>query len=378
MDINLDSLLGSTDENGLTNIDMVDPGEYSFSANRTGYTPIQKSLVVSSDTTFIDTMEIERYELNFTVKNNDTGDAIENCKVVINDEIYFSNTDGRISISSLEYGTYPYYTEFPGFIPIAKTTLQIISDTTINLLIKAKENLITYRITDKTSGEPVIRAVISYSGNIKLTDGNGECSFNPGPVGTVVYSVSDNQGKYFPINDSLINVEDTTIIIQMIRTHANVIFRVFEGQNPLLNVDIYLNEYHTTTDDNGTAFLYNRPAKKICNYTISKTGYRTLEDSLYIEIDTTVNFQLELISKIDLEEAGNFKIFPNPADDLVFINSNTPETWLRVLDPNGKVLILVELEVGSAEIDVSFLPAGIYFINIWDQENSYYYKQIIY
>ncbi len=378
MEINLGQLSASTDKNGFTTIDLVKPGAISFSAKRKGYTPVQKSLFISSDTTFTDTLDVERYKANITVKNSNTGDAIENCQVYINEDIYYTDSEGKISISDLEYGYYHCYAEFPGFDPLEQIMLEIFSDTTINLFIKPKENTITFKITDKTSREPVYRAVVSYSGKIKVTGTDGVCSFTAVPVGTIPYGVSDSQGNYFPIKDSLIDISDTIIEIQMIRAHAIVLFQVFENQGPLFNADISLNESTTTTDINGTALFYNLPAKEKYSYTIAKSGYRTVNDSMFLEIDTTVNIQLYLISDIATDKSEDFRVFPNPSDDIIYIESHTTNASLRFIDPNGKVFLQTGLENGSSEIDVSSIPAGLYYLNIRDRNNIYHFKQLIY
>lgn len=378
MEISLGQLSGFTDENGFTAIDLVQPGAKNFSAKRQGYAPVQKSLLISSDTTFTDTLDAETYKVNITVKNSDSGDAIENCLVFINDDSYYTDSEGKISISDLEYGFYHCYAEFPGFVPLEQIILEIFSDTTINLLIKPKDNTIIFKITDKTSGDPVYRAVVSYSGSIKVTGTDGVCSFAAVPVGTIPYGVSDSQGIYFPLMDSLIDISDTIIEIQMIRAHAIVMFQVFENQDPLFNADIALNESTGTTDINGTALFYNLPAREKYSYTIAKSGYRTVNDSIFLEIDTTVNIQLDLISDISTDKSEDFRVFPNPSGDIIFIESHTTNAALRFIDPNGTVLLQTRLESGTSEIDVSSMPSGLYYLSIWDQNSVCYFKQLIY
>jgi hypothetical protein len=61
----------------------------------------------------------------------------------------------------------------------------------------------------------------------------------------------------------------------------------------------------------------------------------------------------------------DFKIYPNPANSFVNVQLNTSEnTWVDLIDMNGKKVLNYLLKTGINSIDVSNLPNGVYTLGV--------------
>lgn len=66
----------------------------------------------------------------------------------------------------------------------------------------------------------------------------------------------------------------------------------------------------------------------------------------------------------DVEEQNNISVYPNPTDGRIFIKKNgNEEISLVVYDLLGE-LVFQTISVNSSSVDLSYLPNGIYFMNI--------------
>jgi hypothetical protein len=64
------------------------------------------------------------------------------------------------------------------------------------------------------------------------------------------------------------------------------------------------------------------------------------------------------------------KLFPNPADEFIYIESDYDELQFQIMDILGKVVIMQESYENKTEIDLSEIQSGIYFITINSSENK--------
>ncbi len=76
-----------------------------------------------------------------------------------------------------------------------------------------------------------------------------------------------------------------------------------------------------------------------------------------------------------LKKADLIKIYPNPAEDFVYINSKTTGE-INLIDFQGKILFNGKLKTGTQKIKLNGLQAGIYFLKIKTQKEAEIYKII--
>lgn len=82
------------------------------------------------------------------------------------------------------------------------------------------------------------------------------------------------------------------------------------------------------------------------------------------------NFTVTQTLSVDTVDANNFVIYPNPANDIVVVNSsNYTFNNIAVVDLNGRVVKEVSYDnTSQANLDVASLSAGVYFLNISSNE----------
>jgi hypothetical protein len=125
----------------------------------------------------------------------------------------------------------------------------------------------------------------------------------------------------------------------------------------------WLFDWTAPTNSQGTLIFYY--AINLANGDLTTTGD-------YVE---TGNFTIaENTTDIAVLSDKQFKIYPNPATDILYINYSIGKIQkLTLLDINGKTF---EVKMQNQQIDVSFLPTGKYFLRI-ETENVTGVKQFI-
>jgi hypothetical protein len=79
-------------------------------------------------------------------------------------------------------------------------------------------------------------------------------------------------------------------------------------------------------------------------------------------------------SGIKSTDKSDFSLYPNPANEKLYISFNNQETkvyYISILNIVGKaVLMLPRPELGNG-IDISSLSAGTYFVQLTDDKTKY-------
>lgn len=74
-------------------------------------------------------------------------------------------------------------------------------------------------------------------------------------------------------------------------------------------------------------------------------------------------------------EVGEIKVYPNPASSVVHFDSPESGSWdrIEVFDISGRMM---KKETDTRQVDIRELPAGVYFVRLW-QLNRYATKKLI-
>ncbi len=76
------------------------------------------------------------------------------------------------------------------------------------------------------------------------------------------------------------------------------------------------------------------------------------------------NFMLtESLTVKDLRPSASFKLYPNPASDVLHINSNDDMSAVLISDLSGKLLMQHAISGTVGNVDVSALSSGAYIVN---------------
>lgn len=153
-------------------------------------------------------------------------------------------------------------------------------------------------------------------------------------------------------------------------------FASIDGNTQALNNNEYIT--HTSAGNANHSWLFDWTAPATSQgalnlyYAINLANGNFASTGDYIE---TGNFAInENISGITEFSDDEIKIYPNPASDILYINTNLGNiTKMMILDINGKTF---DAKARNNQIDLSFLPAGKYFLRI-ETENVTGVKQFI-
>ena len=69
----------------------------------------------------------------------------------------------------------------------------------------------------------------------------------------------------------------------------------------------------------------------------------------------------------DVSPGDDYSIFPNPANDMIYVRGGSENLKLEVLDNSGRIL---RVENGQSSMDIRQLPAGFYLLRITELRNN--------
>lgn len=96
------------------------------------------------------------------------------------------------------------------------------------------------------------------------------------------------------------------------------------------------------------------------------------EDGFYFD-DLQVNV-LENNLSVDSNKLNAFKIFPNPTNDVIFIQSNFNQFDAHIFNIQGQAILQKSNLNNNDTIDLSFLSNGVYFVQIHAENQSKVFK----
>ena len=131
--------------------------------------------------------------------------------------------------------------------------------------------------------------------------------------------------------------------------------------------------YHLTFDGNvleaALSFTIEDLAPGVYDYTLVDQYNCTVIDSIVIQM-------IDAVTEIDFDK--NFRLYPNPADEEVFISgSSLLEKELQLIDAQGRAHeINLDRKETLITLNTSLLPMGVYFL-ILEGDNSRFIKKLV-
>src|SRR5690606_29624357 len=80
-------------------------------------------------------------------------------------------------------------------------------------------------------------------------------------------------------------------------------------------------------------------------------------------IDTSVCLEVKLVGVGSPDKFADLAIYPNPAKDILFIDSEKEPTLLIFYDPSGKQCL--KQTHNTRQVDVNHLPPGVYLLELY-------------
>lgn len=236
---------------------------------------------------------------------------------------------------------------------------------------------VSLKVISKSSGLPLSRVAIDYKDFVTLTNISGEAKLDNLIKGELV--ISFNHNDYFPYVDSFFIMSDTTIEIELTPKFATAEIFVSDSAGPVGDASIAIGPYQLSTNTQGSALFYNKPAREEYVLHIEKEGYHPILDTLWFEMDTILYYTLNMLTSMITFHPGAIKVFPNPADDFICVSSNRQLRSASIKYVLGQELIYGEPTFQNELLclDISRLNGGIYLLIAEAAEGEIYKKFFI-
>ncbi len=306
-----------TGADGSAIITMLPEGMYGYHVSQHGYSGIADSIYISSDRVLYDTLEHTTYNITFVLTDADRGEAIEGGTIHFGGLELITGIGGKAVLSDVEYSWYEVSAWAWGFDSLENHLVEIYSDTILELTLLREYLRVSVRVVNRVTGNPVYRARISYGDQLKLTNDSGDAVLDRIMVGSWVYTIEHNE--YFTLTDSVMIRNDTLLEIGMISKLAYIRFEVADATGPVAGALVELDEtLSLVSGADGVVKFISLLAREKHRYSIAKEGYRTISDSLFLEIDTVVAILLQWPAGITDPAVPDLDIYPNPVKEEMF------------------------------------------------------------
>ena len=139
---------------------------------------------------------------------------------------------------------------------------------------------------------------------------------------------------------------DTVLVYRMKPTHADIKFWLEENEHPLTMVSVRIGEEEIITSSLGLAKFTNLPTEISYHYIIEKDAYFSVEDQVYLFMDTVFQIQLQKLNTlVSSSEKPGFIFWPNPAKDHlnVSLSNGSRPVQIRMVNVLGSQVSEIEL-----------------------------------
>ncbi len=134
----------------------------------------------------------------------------------------------------------------------------------------------------------------------------------------------------------------------------------------------YINDTNSMPYSHDKVILVNNPTETVTKY-ISVYKFTNASGSTYLLMDTTTVLCPHCGDPTEVAvHEDDFIVYPNPTRNVVYVKMRNPmdkPSSIKVMDFNGKLLFAVPA-YEITKVDLSGLPAGIYFLDIYDRQKK--------
>jgi arylsulfatase A-like enzyme len=301
-------------------------------------------------------------EIRFRITGLDEqGDSLHLSGATIRFEDAWYRTDNQgIAIITHPAGNYPYQVEADGYDP-APGSIDFTGDTLIQVFMGHPDMHISFRAINHYTGEGIPGAAVTLNGVEKVTGYDGRISFSE-KQGS--YPLQLHHGMFGNISETVRIEGDTTFTFSLKPTLSTIKIIVKEGSTPIGYTPVMLDTVIRFTNNWGMAQFDSIPTQESHPWIIEKEGYVTRSGNILLLTDTTVNVQMEQLVSMPVHmEPPQFIVWPNPAEDLLYLEIPGPGPFLVSLcTHSGQVLFSKNSPDNSHVIDIQSFSKGSYFI----------------
>ncbi len=316
----------------------------------------------------------KRVDMVFKTIDAHNHQAITDGKVYLNDVWHHANDTGVIELDDILADYYNIRVEAPQYYAIEDTFMHLHQDSTIVFELEPdKRREATITVKDKRTGESLYRAVLHYNNEMLLTNNKGMVTINK--AGSLGFTI-EKEG-YFNYGDTISMKNDTGLTAYLTPNTSDITVQVSDSAGRLFSAQVVVDLYSQATNDQGKVSFYNMPARKEYVIEVSKTGYRSLKDTVYLMSDTLVKVVLvQKSTGITESSLNDLEIYPNPFNHRIFIKHPRGNVKLFIYNVTGQKVREEMLSKGLNQLNVAYLREGIYFLKIYDDGQHACYRFI--
>jgi hypothetical protein len=364
--LNIDGDIYKTDATGEVSLTGCGESVYSITARFQNYTPVDTTMTVISDTTFVITLVRDSY---IKVVDRLTKEPVYRAFVSYGNNTAITNDNGIATIQNLRSENLSFRVEHGDYFSLEDSIDLKSGDTLVIELTRLLANL-EFHVIDESG--PVVNQLVDLKILNRKTDHNGIALFLNKPA-RKVYHYSIDRPCYFPVSDSLFLEIDTVIYITLEPDSIPPVLDVGTSGDTLQmssssTGDLYVvppgTERHI--DSIRANPLITVPIMMNMPIYVNTTDLQDGEYWVYV-IDQCQNVSEELTFGVGIEDlhSGVIEIYPNPAHFLLTVElGNYGDYIVEITSLKGQLLRSDSWEGTTHQLDLSSFQKGIYFITI--------------
>ncbi len=327
-------------------------GTYDYTVAKEGYNTVEDQVTVEEDITIPVTMYDVTYTVTFEISDQD-GNDIENAVITFDGNTY---EPGEYVLENIGEGDYDYTVEKEGYTTV-HGTVTIEDDTTVEITMEMILYTVTFNVIDE-DGNAITDAAVTMNGQSQEP---GEYIFENIEPGTYDYVV-ERTGYITVEGEVEIVDEDVNVDVAMNLEKFILTLIANPQEGGALEGE---GEYHMDEEVTLTATAHDN--YDFINWT-GEDGEEISNEISFVYImpseDVIITANFELVESVPDIASADIKVFPNPARDKFYVESNEMIKKISVIDISGQVIKHVAVDALNTEINVSNIHAGIYFIQI--------------
>jgi hypothetical protein len=317
-----------------------------------------------------DDVIIRSYTVAIQVLSGETKEILPGCQLVIYSDTVMSDASGRATFYDVPE-TFIMTIEKELYFTMQRQ-MTIHNDTSLTVYLTGKDFDVTFKVLDAATSKPFWGAVVTLGLLTATTGEDGEVELN-------VYEGSHNYvvsyTSYKEETGTLIISSDTTVLFHLIRTHAEVKFRLKDGTTPVNKAIVKIDGDSLMTNSLGIATFKELPVGTGYSFFIRKHGYFDTTGTIFLTTDTIIQISLEAWPDgIDIAPVTReLRCWPNPVNDFLFcvVPDIHSEGLIRITDLNGEQILDKEVDNSIFSVDVGNYPPGLYLLKLISGERQH-------
>ncbi len=232
----------------------------------------------------------------------------------------------------------------------------------------------TFSVRNVDSGARLSGIQVSIGGENLTTGLQGEVDI---VLWEGLHSFSISETGYFPVETSFDMSKDTVLSIGLVESSSKLKFRIYSGDKPVKQADVKVEGSQQFTNSVGIVLYEDLPRFEDYVYSVEKEGYQTESGMLSLDGDTTLNLNLQIISSIDVLEAGSIHLYPNPVLTELLLQTERLLKKVELFTLSGNLVRVYYPDAQQVSLDLSDQGPGMYLLKIYPEDEIPVMKRII-